>query len=238
MSDIQDVKDKIAKLLALAKDKGANENEAAVAMNFAMKMMLQHNLQMSEFEQGKAREVGAKEGASKEVDNRWEIIIAQAAGVLYGCRPISIRGYGQEYFKFVGRADNNDASMVTFDYLTDQVERLYKSNLPKGMTQRARAEYRRTFKEACACRVYARAKDLMRDVMRDEQQAQALLGRAQAGSALVVQGHFEQLSKEVDAFMAGAGVKIKTKPMSIRSGNGSRDGSAAGNQVNLRQQVR
>ena len=85
---------------------------------------------------------------------------AQAAGFFYGCKVLFWRS-GKHGFAFIGRPDNTDAAEMTMMWLTQQIKELYKANLPKGLTQPQRQEFRKTFKVACAHRVYLRAAEFV-----------------------------------------------------------------------------
>lgn len=221
------IREKIVKLLNLARDKGASEAEAATAMTMATRLMLSHGIQESELQQSKAV---AGRSELTEVDTDWQKILAQAAGKLFGCMTLFSRSMnGAPSFFFIGRPENHDAAKLTFNYLCDQVERLYKISLPRGMTQRDRANYRRTFKYACSARVYHRAEELVEEMKR----GQHLEGTG--GTALVVQGYFDKLDDEVDEFLKKANMNIRTTRSKARSaGLGTAAGRSAAESVNLR----
>lgn len=120
-----------------------------------------------------------------------QTLAAQAAAELYGCDLFLYDG-GRQGLLFVGREENVESAEMTMFWLMRQVELLYKQNLPRGMTQSARAEYRKTFKAACAHRILMRARELMFEMRSNERAAQAATGQ----NALVVQGYFKTLSQE------------------------------------------
>lgn len=228
----ENIKSKIVKLLALSRDRGASEAEAATAMTMATKMMLLHGINESELQTSKAV-AGRSENTKLERD--WQEIIAQAAGNLFGCMALFTKALatGQPVFYYIGRPENHDAAKATFNYLCDQVERLYKAGLPPGMTQKNRANFRRTFKYACASRIYHRAAELVDEMKRGEHTQGA------NGTALVVQGYFDKLADEVEEFLKQAKMDIRVKHSKPRAyGLGSAAGHAAGNAVNIRSAVR
>ncbi len=227
------IKAKIAKMLAIAKDRGASEAEAATAMSMATKMMLLHGIQEAELQQ--SQEIAGR-SENTELDRDWQEVIAQAAGDLFGCMTLLTRDRikGTPCFYYIGRPENHDAAKQTFNYLLDQVERLYKAGLPRGMVQSQRAQFRRTFKYACACRIGHRARELVEEMKRGEH-TQEVLG----GTALVVQGYFDKLADEVDEFLKSTGMQVRMKRAKPRAaGNGTAAGLAAGNAVNLRSALR
>jgi hypothetical protein len=164
-----------------------------------------------------------------------QTILASAAATLYGCRPITYRtGSKHTGLEFIGRPENIGAAEDTFFWLMSQVENLYKDALlaRTGMTQKQRSEFRKTFKEHCALRVFQRAKALIEEMQRNEQAASST-----GSTALVVRGHFEKLAAEVEDVMKGMQLRA-ARPRVIRHGSGSAAGYAAGDRVQLRKEIR
>lgn len=196
-------------------------------MAAASKLMLMHGIQQSELMQSKSV---AGRSETTEIDTDWQKVAADAAGKLFGCMTLfsKSRTNGIPVFYYVGRPDNHDAARQTFSYLCDQIERLYKNALPRGMTQKDRANFRRTFKYACAHRVYVRAVALVQEM--SEQGT-----GEEGGTALVVQNHFDKLADEVDTFLKDSGVNIRmVRPKRRSAGLGTAAGFVAGDAVNLR----
>jgi len=83
---MEKIHDKIRKLLRLARDKGANENEAANAMAMASQLMLAHNIEhVAEESEEESRVIkGHPMGAGR--GDKWETFIASATAKLYNCR--------------------------------------------------------------------------------------------------------------------------------------------------------
>jgi hypothetical protein len=218
---MSNITDKIRKLLALAADKGASEHEATRAMEVAMRLMAEHNLTHADLDEDKS---SVRRGESlHEIDKKWQYIIAQAAGKLYGC--VACQTYDGEKFRFIGRADNIDAADITFIFLRDQVEALYKQSLPRGMSKQDRSEYRRHFKLYCATRIYERAAKLVGARSDD------LTGRA-----LVV---VESLEQEAMNALNGLGAsEHKSRGIAVRVTPGSVAGMIAGEQARLRNEVK
>lgn len=227
------MKIKIAKMLAIAKNRGASEAEAATAMSMATKMMLLHGIQEAELQESQSI---AGRSENTELDRDWQEICAHAAGNLFGCMTLFTKDSisGAPVFYYIGRPENHDAAKQTFNYLLDQIEGLYKAGLPRGMNQRDRANFRRTFKYSCASRVYHRAAELVAEMKRGEHTKEVV-----GGTALVVQGYFDKLKDEVDEFLKNVGMKIRTKQSKPRAfGLGTASGAAAGNAVNIRSALR
>ena len=159
------IRDKIRKLLDLAKNDGATEAEAETAMRFASALIMKHGIEESSLK--KVKLTTGRSETKEVIRDEWELWCAQAAGDLYSCRIVCYRG--PQEFVFVGREANRDAALDTFGMIVAQVEKQYKIHLPRGLSKSARAEYRRTFKEACALRVYHRAKEVVQSLLKDEE---------------------------------------------------------------------
>jgi hypothetical protein len=213
------VVDKIRKLLAVTTARGATENEAAQAMAAATRLMMQHGIDKAEVTKG---DVGF--GDVLEMDKKYHMFAAFSAMTLMGTKVVT---NGKEHIQFVGREDNVMASMVLYKAIIDQIERLYKEMLPKGMSKADRANYRRTFKEAAVARVFARCTEIVNTLTE---------GR---GTALLVLDHRKQLASEADDFIKGALPKSKGKTVSINRHDtaGGIAGYHAGNRVKLQDEV-
>lgn len=226
MSD--DIKLKIKKLLALAADKAATEGEASNAMRMAMGLMVKHGIEQSELSTVEERKAKKGKPVVARFDG-WEIELAAAAAHLYACKLV-ILNKGKAGLYFVGRQDNIDAAEATLMFLAKQLEAFYKQALPSGMTQKARSEFRKTFKYACAVRVQMRAIELVEEMQKNDALAKGATGKG----ALVVQGYFKQMLAEADEAME----PMKTmKPKKFKFGSGTEGGLAAGDRVKLRQEV-
>lgn len=220
------IKSKIQKLLTLANDKGASEDEAATAMRMAMGLMMKHGIEQKDLGGDVPR---AKRGSHlKATFQKYQIILAMAAADLYGCRVLFYNG-GKEGLLFVGRQDNIDASEQMLIWLTQQVERLYKTDLRRGMTQRERGEFRKTFKWACASRVAVRVSQLVKEM----QQSDASAKEATGSNALVVLGHYRTLLDEAEQAIGD----VRKRAITGHYGSGSNQGHAAGDKVQLRHTV-
>lgn len=221
--------DKIRRLQNMTVENGASEEEAETAMRMAMGLMARYSI-----EQSMIKGVEAPKATTKKFSaafKKHQLLCGQAAATLYGCKLLTIGG-GKYGIEFVGRPDNIEAAELTMFWLINQMDGFYKQALPKGLTQAARSEFRRTFKEACAVRIMSRARDMMDEIQKSDAAAQASTG----SNALVVMGHFQQLVKENDDVLAGMNVrKGRAKTMSV--GSGTLSGNAAGNKIKLRKEI-
>lgn len=217
------ISDRIRKLLTLARDGGATEAEAARAMELATRLMLEHGIS-----EASVNKPAVGFGGDAEFDDAWQMYCVHAACALYGTKPLI---YNKRTIRFVGRADNTAATEMTYEWLKDQVELLYKAALPKGMSQAVRAEYRKSFKRACAGRVYSRACAIVAQ-LKDKGTPQS--------TALVVLDHRKQLEIEADDFIKNlAGIKQgRSRKITVKSNKGFFDGIAAGESVRLQHEVK
>lgn len=188
---------KLSKLLNMTVENGCTEDEQESAMAMAAGIAARIGISLESVAPAGAT-TAQRKAMRKAVEQEFKIhqlLSAQAAALLYGCE-IYTYNHGKNGVFFIGREENINLAEQTTFWLMRQVELLYKQSLPKGLTQRARAEYRKTFKAACAHRVYLRAQELMRNMKRDDQAAQSATG----SNALVVQGYFDQLAQENDDY--------------------------------------
>ncbi len=219
-----DVREKIRKLLALGEGK-ANEHEAARAMELASELMMRHGIERDELKGDDAPRV--IEGHRFNVDYPWYRFLVNAACKLYGTEAIYWRGGDVLRCNFVGRSENIDAAQDTLAFLILQVEALYKAMLPKGMTKAERADFRKTFKLACASRVYSRAWQIVEDQV----------SKATKGTAIAIIDHRVQLQNEASAFINRNGPLPEMKQVTVKEGRGTIAGRSAGDAVDLNRSV-
>lgn len=195
--EIAKAKAKITKLLNMTVENGCSEDEQETAMSMAAAIATKLGIDL-EAQRSKEPTAAQRKAMKKAFNQEFKIhqvLAFQAAAKLYGCDVYTYSG-GKGGLFFVGRDENIELAEQTAFWLMRQVELLYKQNLPRGLSQSVRAQYRKTFKAACAYRVNERAAQLMREMKMNEQAAQAATGQ----NALVVQGYFEQLARENAAY--------------------------------------
>lgn len=216
---------KIRKLLALARDKAASEHEAATAMAMASDLMIKYNI--DHVEDADAPGVVEGEYMKEKYDHKWQAFLHTAVGDLYDCRGL-VSHLGLR--KFVGRPFNVSAAEETYPFVIEQVEALYKQGLNTfkremgALSKDQRGEFRQTFKEACALRIYRKVKEIK------AAQKNAIPDHM----ALVVVDTMEQ---ELDAHFTekqyGKGRALSVR----RSGFGTGAGFAAAEHVSLNRRV-
>jgi hypothetical protein len=191
--EIAKAKAKIAKLMNMTVENGCSEDEQETAMAMAAGIATRLGIELSTVTAAGAEPTRRK--ASRKVFNQvWkdhQVLAFQAAGKLYGCDLYTYSG-GKGGCYFIGRDENIELAEQTAFWLMRQVELLYKQNLPRGLSQSVRANYRKTFKAACAYRVLQRAQELMYEMRSNNDTAQRTTG----STALVVQDYFKTLAQE------------------------------------------
>lgn len=224
---MSDVTEKIRKLLAMARDKGASENEQTQALIFAQRLMLKHGIHHIDEKTG-----GADWGEYiKELDKKHHRVIAMAVGKLYGTHPVFSP---DKSFRFAGREETRYASNMTVNFIADQLDMAYKEQLPKGMTQAERSVWRREFKISCAYRISSRVDDMVKELTTDDKLAKAELDC----TALVVLNHFEQLEAECDDFLKGKTSPLRSMTTRYKNSEAMNAGRSAGNNVRINQGIK
>lgn len=187
--------DKISKLLNMTVENGCTEDEQETALRMAAGIAAREGIDLDKLRPKDAPKIKAKSKRFSQEFKPHQALCAQAAAELYGVEA-NVFDLGKYGFSFVGREQNIELAEQTMFWLFRQVEELYKAALPKGMTKTERSEFRKTFKAACAQRVYHRAIKLMREMQYNDTRAQEATGQ----NALVVQGHFTQLRTEINEY--------------------------------------
>ena len=161
--------------------------------------------------------------------------MVSAAAVLNACSAyVNTTPDGYKLYRVVGEAHNREACKLMYEYLCKEVEKFYKIYLPKGMTQRDRANFRRTFKFACAVRLSTRAREIIRELRTNEQVAQEHTG----STALVVSNYFTNQLNEIEKWLVDQGIRlIHTKSKGRSGGLGTSAGLEAGNSINLQRKL-
>lgn len=148
--NIESVKATIAKLITLANNAGATENEARVAMDRAKKLMAKHSLEEAEVLREKIK-TGVDVNAVKESADcfyegkfwNWEARLGWKIAPIFECK--AIRGYQQydwdmddkmRQMHFVGLPNDLSLVLYFFDYCQDEVARHMEAAYPNGGQRR------------------------------------------------------------------------------------------------------
>lgn len=146
MEDLETVKQRIKKLLALSKS--CNENEAASALIKANEMMENYNLssfQFSEYTEAKVK------GTKRFI--RWRVLLANAVENLYATYHYTDR---TGTLVFIGEELDVFMSTEMYKYLAKTIDRMAKQNVRKN----AKYKYRQSYRAGIASRLYDRIYEL------------------------------------------------------------------------------
>lgn len=227
---MENIKSKIKKLLSIAYNTAATEHEAESAMTMATSLMAKYNLQVDLSDEEVKPKSGEIRCTQKALDS-WEKLMVSTSATLYQCTSIV---YGNGGYRFIGRTHSVEAAEMTYEYLVEQINRLYKASLPTGLSVSDRAEYRRTFKWACAVRVHLRAKALLESLRSNDDKALEYTG----SKALVIVQSFDQQLDEARTFMDAEFPDLRPViQRSKKAGTGTRDGRLAGEQIKLNREL-
>lgn len=141
------VKRRIKKLLALSKS--PNENEASLAMKMANELIAQYRLNESEFSDYTSKVI---KSTKRFVE--WRAVLANAVEQLYATYHYKDENTGS--FVFYGEELDVFMSTEMFSYLTKTVDRMAKNNIRKN----AKYKFRQSYRSGVANRLYDRIKEL------------------------------------------------------------------------------
>lgn len=226
--------EKIQKLFALANDPAASEGERDNALRMAGALMAKYNIDQAAVH-AKAGTKAKITQVEAEADKTWHGWISWGVAHLMGCKTTF---NAQGNIVFYGPLEVIDAAKVTYESIVSQIEMLYKQNLPKGMSQAARANFRRTFKDAAASRVQQRIKEIVANLRTKD----AIAQQATGCTALVIARSIDQQLAEIEEWMVTEG-GFTRKPQdklsrARRGGLGSSLGRKAGDQVKIQGTLR
>jgi hypothetical protein len=214
---------KIKKLLALANDEAATENEAAVALAKARQLMLDNHIE--DLPEDAPERVVAFGAVHEGMTQTWMVYCGIAAARLYGCKLMTFGG--RDRWQLVGTQEKMQLAEMTYDYLVGEIEKRYKLALrvlkaAQDVNPRIRAELRQSFKNAAAQVIMQRVQQIIA--------AQATPSNARA---LVV---VDQDAAAADQLLKDRG--CKTKAVALKSeGIGTFAGREAGKSIQLQDTV-
>lgn len=208
--------DKIKKLLNLAKDGGATEGEASVALEKAREIMAANNLTMAQLEaagqsagEGSNRlKTGLKGKALYKYQQRLMATVADTnfCAVIVDTKTVRV---GRSYqardvgYTLIGREANVIAATNMFEYLNASLERIVTPHLASNSERLSR--WAISFKEGAAQRLAERLRDRHEEALaeqsakaRAQREAQAS-SRASSGSGAVVVVMEDFAQAEADA---------------------------------------
>ena len=146
MDELESVKRRVKKLLALSKS--PNENEAASALRKANDLMADYKLSAEQFsEYTKAKVKGTKRFI------RWRVVLANAVENLYATYHYTDH---EGNIVFIGEELDVFMSAEMYIYLVKTIDRMAKQNIRKN----AKYKYRQSYRAGIASRLYDRIYEL------------------------------------------------------------------------------
>lgn len=147
------IQEKIRALLDMASRDTTNEHERGQALAAAQRLIDVHGLEAEQ-----TADILVNDWTIGVVDRPWKMILGSCLHLIMPIRFI-VRGDITGHV-FVGKPDMIEVAEMMLVHLINEVERLYKRDLPKNMTKSERAEWRKTYKSACAHRVGLRLREI------------------------------------------------------------------------------
>lgn len=119
MSDVSKIKDRIAKLLAMAKDTSSPQ-EAAIAAERARKLMDKHQIDHFDIEEAKSEFCTMQATPAKKFPPKWKDILSVAVAKYNDCFAVGIRQEnGYTYVEFRGFKEDVEMAVQMFNDLSD-----------------------------------------------------------------------------------------------------------------------
>jgi hypothetical protein len=227
------VTSRIAKMLALAADKGTTEGERDNALRMAYATMAKYNIDIASVT-ATTKKPAPGEAREQQMDTflgyPWARQVAMAAAELFFCSYYytKVRGSGQAHHNFIGRTSNAVTAREMAKYLVASIHneaRAYqRATYPHLQTQYT------SFAMGAMYKVYARCQALRAE-------AEAPKPAASTGMSLAV--IYKSEAVENDKFLATTGVKLRTKTSKVvlRDENARRAGAVYGSGISLDRQL-
>lgn len=215
----------IKKLLNLANCSGANTNEAKLAAQRANELMEKHNIDKADVEK-------IPSGAQLKYDL---VVVHQESSAIKAYKRVAFQSAsklfdlyfftrtttdGIEQLIITGQGDECEAAGLLGKFFLKEIERLYKVNLPRGLSQHIRANFRKNFKLQCARELFGRITEI-KDY------------RPQSTALVCIDKH-----KKIEEWIEGK-LALKSRRKSKTSfGYGSIEGGMASSQIKIREEVK
>lgn len=224
---------RIKKLLAMGEHSGSNENEAAIAMERAYKLMAKHNIDRATLSDDDVEEFG-KDYFIRKRGGPWARNICHGIAKLYFCTYYYQGGKARtDSHFFVGTEANiaiaQMASNFIMDVIDGEAKRTAISNVYETKTQ-----YLNSFRNSASKRIYSRCMEMVKE-------AETGTMKDDSGTNLpVLASLYRQHSDRASEYLNAQGTTLRTKAIRSRSSSsrGVGAGSNAGNRVNLRPSIR
>jgi hypothetical protein len=223
----QRIIDRIRKMLALANDLAASENEREVALRMAYNLLAKYNLELEDV-QHKAKEEPRINNSNVCFGMPWVRLVSRSIAELFFCHHYVGEKINstQITHHFIGKESNAITAAVMADWIT------------KSILKECRARYKynlsadsRSFASGAAERLYERIQEMRKEA------EQANSGGD--GKSLVLASVYRTEADANTRFLAEQGIKLRTlKGRSTSYGaNAYGAGREFGNTINLNRQV-
>jgi hypothetical protein len=202
---MSDIIHKIKKLLELSDCQGATEAEATTALKLASALMVKYGIKEVDARGINHKVMGIKETIvyKGSISDKWVGMVAQGVAKMNGIQYYQRMNQRTMEFVVVGPEIQREAVQLMFEFVADQVQLFYKQSLPHGLTQRDRAEYRRTFKFGCAYRIFSRCNEIVAAMKKD--------GIDNDTTALMVVESFAKRMGKIKDWLGEQGITLKEK---------------------------
>jgi hypothetical protein len=241
MADIDAIKKKIAKLLAMANDSGASEAEAQMAFEKAQEYLAEYNLNAEDVTNDLEHEDITDEAFTEQVRETWQITLRTATARLYFCKYYYSTGVLDENYKkatehnYVGRPHNIAVAKSMASYLINTIKRLGEEHvLPIPGDKRTISGIRRNFELGCASKVTARINEKYREIERQDPGDYQITGTKHNLPAL-----YKSELQLCNDHLKNQGVHLRsaTTKRNVTNGAAYQRGRAAGENVSLNTQL-
>ena len=145
-TDLETIKKRIKKLLALSKS--PNENEAMAALQKAQELMAEYRITEAECVYTSATVKATKR------ESAWRSVLANAIAPLYACETFQNVSSGEMIF--YGEAFDCFMAKEMYGYLSRTIDRMVKQNVRKRNT----LKYKNQYRFGIACRLSVRIDEL------------------------------------------------------------------------------
>ena len=240
--NMESIKGKIQKLLALSRDEGASEQEAELALLRAHELLAKYNLEMTDIKDLKVDDI-SHEKIIEELREEWIRTIYQRVAKMYFCKYYYSSGHlNSKYQKaiqhnVIGREHNRAVANEMTYYLIDTIKRLGQEHTdPIPGDKREINKIKRNFELGCAHRVSSRISTLTIQKMADN--GDDKLENHYAGKNLPAL--YKTELQLCDDFLKNEGVRLSSSRgrANVTAGEAYRRGQSAGNSVSLNTQIK
>ena len=232
---MDNITEKIKKLLALSQS--SNENEATAAAAKVTEMLTQYNLTLADLG-GLTVEPIDEMTIDQSLKNvPWKMFLLQAIAQVNYCVAFSrSTHYGPVRAVVIGRPTNILIIQQLYEYLVTAVDRVTKEAIAaykvelSGKTR----TFANNFRKGCAIRIKERLEEQRRQI---ESEGIPATATTSAVDALVCCSLVERESSAIDTYLAPFGLVIGQKKSRV-SGDGYAAGIEAGSRIGLNKQVK